>query len=1549
MKKSLKRILAIICCIAVVFTGISVDNLLGKGVQAADQTATSTISLNIESLNNIYGWSTGGFVNLPYTGVASDYANNGFNFLDAAFAEKYITFGGGMTYEDLTEGLNSFYVATNSILQMNWSYRTKAFTEGWSFTIAAGALVPYRTNNGTSYMALDREYTFTFADGASYGYTNVIKMSACKVTSFALTVDTLFGNGISANSEFHFANAATNDIKNYNTKYTAIYNDSQYADYIQISGYDFSELEGASMKIRYILDNGTECIQFENWGDVRNTLQVGEQVIFKEGLPIYYTGTDGLNYKALLDGTYVYECVGSNDQNTHLFIGTKLDTTKNVYGLYTNPTGWETNPQSASNPEQFINVTFDSASSSTITDTTGNFDFLGETVAEDYIQVADYTVQEARALGMAFRFIPSANVLQLGFSETAVDSLEVGDKIILKAGMPIIYKVSDSRMSSATLDDSYVFTVAENNGTNMRLTCALTGTYGLTGNANKGSDDGFSSTGYFNMFFNGDIPTDESFQEVIRDANGTPASDSLLQQEYFTISGRSYDDLKSVITLKAFNISALRGFRFVYNVSGITFEDGDVVMWKEGFPISYSVTAGGMTKQKTIYLDKDYGFVYNGASGTLVYDSSLVSQPETPEEPEETVSVLNIYTEAQYTSPEGRTNLYYTADVAVVADAEVANILSNAETAGYIDMCGVDVATLTANNVGIKFIPGASCFQIIWGDDLSWIEKGDLITFTEGMPVYYYSNGEERHAVLAETVVYEITEIDGASIKVEIHVPTVEYAIATNDVGTGVSSNPDANTNINILNPETGANNVLDDATTVYAPLGASVIAEYIDFFGMTVDEISNHGVTIRFIKDGGAQLIQILWGNAMDALETGDELVFKQGLPFAYTTTNGETKKIVLHQDYTFVAKDGNADNAKILGLKPEEDDEVIVPNLTFRTESALTDADGRTNLYYTPDVAITADAEVNNILENDETASYINVCGINKDTLLGNGVRIKFIPNESCFQIIWGDDLSWIEAGDLITFEAGMPIYYTVDGEEAHAVLQQAAVYEITSVNGSVIQIDTYVETAEFALNMAQFGTGTNAGPDCNSILNILNPETGASDLLNDANTTYSPLSAETIANYVEFFGMTADEMDSHGMSLRFIRDGAIQVLQILWGTGASEVPVGSHLILRKGLPFTYVATDGSTKKIVLNKDYIFEATAGNADHIRLFNYVTTTTVIEKEWALENGTIYNAAYGDGAESYYNNISMAASELTDDISALRYTLDAVTLAEYVNFAGIDSSRYADLGIQVTIIIDGDIKVVQMRWGDTTPLVEAGDEIVFKKGMPIIISENGAKTVYELDADYVFTLYEHTDSANGFQMITTKMDDFNIVITVDGEEVVNGLYRTGTEIDLEQYRNEAVGKVMSIQVNGVATQETTFVVSEEAEVVIVNRSDICIVVFMDEGKEVAAREYLLTDEDIKIPYTPDKDGYDDSWEDFEITNGVIYVNAIHTLRPDNHPVIKLSGVVIEEETDTTENNVATSPGTGDYVNIATWMLISTVAMAFVVLKLTEKNKARNER
>lgn len=598
-----KRILAVLCAIAMIVTSVSISNPQGKDVKAA----TGAISIDTASINGILGYKSEanggtGYLNIPYTGVASDYASNSQNFLDAVFIEQYITFGGGMTAADLLDGMHSFYVATNSIIQFNWSNRTTPFNEGWSFTIAKGTPLPYVSTTGTGYMPLDKDYTFKVLSGNA-DYDCIFSIKGISTTTFSLGRLSLWGNTLSGSTQIPFED---NNVANYNTTYSYIHADGAYEDYIRITGVDYCDYEAESIKIRYVLDGSARCIQIEDWGSLREKMGKGDQIIFYEGLPIYYKDTAGNEWKATLDATYVYECQGSNSENTQVFYGINLSGAAE-YGIATSASAVSTGAQSDTNPEQFRNISFDSASNGKITHDV-NVNILEDTVATDYVEISGHTVEEAVELGLALRFIPSANVLQIGFSEAMVDALEVGDTIWVKKGMPIVY-LYDGTLQAAVIDSDYLFTITANDGTKLSLTYTVAGTYSLKG-VTRGP---ISESGY--QYWGLDIAAD-AFADATSRGEGKYEFDKI--QDFVEFSGHSANDALTDgthVRWYTYDASVYQGLRLYSNLE---FVSDEVVMLNKGLPISYKTTSG---KDKVATLDKDYGFVFNGTK--LVYDASL--------------------------------------------------------------------------------------------------------------------------------------------------------------------------------------------------------------------------------------------------------------------------------------------------------------------------------------------------------------------------------------------------------------------------------------------------------------------------------------------------------------------------------------------------------------------------------------------------------------------------------------------------------------------------------------------------------------------------------------------------------------------------------------------------------------------------------------------------------------------------------------------------------------------------------------------------------------
>lgn len=1211
MKKLCKRIFAIICCIAIVFTGISVENLRKNEVQAADATPKSTISLETREFGFKRKSAGGaGHVNITYSGVASNYRTNGQNFMDKAFSDKYITYGGGMTYEDLAEGIVSFYVATSSILQLNWEDRTTLFQPGWSFTIAKGALLPYNGNSGDC-MALDREYVFTFKEGNSDN-DNLLEVKGYHTTTFSLgKLSSMWGNGTgSATSQFDFADS---NVANFRTLYKEMHEDQSYAEYIEFTNYAYSELTAKGVVMKYILDGGARCFQITNWGSLRQDMKQGDRITFKKGLPIYYVGTDGQNYKATLDATYVYECQGSNSDNTQVFMGTKLNNATE-YGLVTLSQEYTTNAQSSANPEQYINVDFDSNSVGKITHNV-SVSVLDDISASEYVQVADYTLQEAKDMGVVLRFIPNANVLQVGFGEEAVDALEVGDLIYLKKDMTVIYNMNGT-LCGATLDAAYCLEITGNNGTNLNIRIRLADSFSLIAGtiAQSGPEAGYK---YYGVA----IQPDE-FENATARGEGT--FDDAIMEKYLYFSKHDMNDLTtdgSWMKWYRYLPTVFQGIRLYSNVS---FADGEVMFLKKGLPIAYTAPSGKLAETR---LDKNYGFVYNASARTFTYDSSL-------ELDEGKEAVVNQF--------------------------------------------GLDTNTLTS--------------------------------YTEG--------GNQSIDI----------SITGAPFTfVDYHQVALQ---------------------------QTGASQFIDDSVC--------------------------EGANMTFILAAAdLQVVKVqLTPDMVSSLEVGDRILLKKGMPVAYSVANPELTS-TLDGDYAIRVLEKNGDA------------------VTVQVE--LTGTYSLTNVFY-------------------HSSEYMDV------------------------QYGSSDDL-----GDAVAFE-GKDLGLKV--------------------------MEDYLEIAE---------------------------------------QSYADL---TDKGY---------HMDAYAIpALRGIR---------IWFDDF-DLKEGDVLLLKKGLPITYTTTSGKSKTVYLDDTYGYIKNAETA-----FVYDAEVKEIKDPVIHNIGLAYEAGFFTENNSLKVNISFEDGALPTTKYLCPNIMNDKKVQPYIQIGEYTTQELLDGGLEILFIPSAG--VFQVIAGNV--VIEEGMEIVFKKGMTISYYDNGAQKAVLKD-DYHYAVVEENDT-----LVIRRISFYNVSIVVDGTEVVNDRYREGTELDLEQYRDTTKGKVMSIKVNGASLAGTTYVTAEDVQIVIENRADICVVMFRDQGQVCAIREYLLTDTKPALPYAPDMDGYDDSWEEFKLVNGVVYVDAIHTPK-QIHPVVKLTGMEVETSDDVKEDVAGdgqTSPITGDGANAVGYMAAFVAAMWLAVLTM-KKCKNGNE-
>ena len=641
---AVKRITAVICAIATLVTGLYAVNWTGSNVQAA------YTEISISSTDRPFQIS-GTYLNVTGVSGITDLTTEGTNFLTETFANEWMTFGGGLTYAELVTGLRKAVVANATTIQFNWNHsttpRTEGFAEGASFTIKQGAPLPY--NGTSSYVQLDANYTFTFQApyDATTEYNRVI-ITKQKTTTISLgtTQITYASGGNNFYFDFDTSDAASGAyyIVDYNNNIL----DESYEEYIDFAGIDLATLKDTyQMRIKF--NAPSKCIQIVSWGTVADVLTVGDSITFFKGMPITYTNSAGDTVVAYLDNDYIYKYTHSNSSGNPVFKMLKYDATVNTFGLTTG-TYTASNTQQNNGIEYYFNVDL-----SPYTDSTNavSVSFLGDSLVADYVDFAGESIAKISD-SVHFRYISNSNddVLQMAFLASGIELLEVGDKITLKKGLPIVY--TDTELTSATLEETYVFEVTAKADQVLTFNCYTTGEYSLTGAS-------YVANTYAQMKITPASVADESTRALKIVYENLDAS---IIKTYFSVSGKTYDDLVNTYSYKWRGyIDDTNGYMLRFQFSSIGMEDGDTVIWKKGFPLPYTTADG---KSKISLLDKDYGFVYDEDTNTFTYDETLGN--------EEVQEGLYVY---DFNSTDFDTTVASTEGNDALKEANVATLLSD--------------------------------------------------------------------------------------------------------------------------------------------------------------------------------------------------------------------------------------------------------------------------------------------------------------------------------------------------------------------------------------------------------------------------------------------------------------------------------------------------------------------------------------------------------------------------------------------------------------------------------------------------------------------------------------------------------------------------------------------------------------------------------------------------------------------------------------------------------------------------------------------------------
>lgn len=896
MKTLRKRMLAIVCCMVLCLNSFSGVGTVAKASER--QAGAGTISIADTTLG--FRWGTGYF-NISYLSTVMDYKSNGANFLTPEFVDEYISFGGGMTYADLMDGMFTFYIATGNILQLNYVDRVNDFQPGWHFTIEQGAPLPYvNTAGSTAYMTLDKEYQFTFGEGKN-GYDFLLTIEGYRTTTFSLEHGKLFGNGLDVGTQFYFNDSNVTGWDH--AYYVDIHNDASYAEYIDFNGAAYETVAEKGLKMRYILDGtSTKCLQIENWGDFRadsdvsdgkdDTIKEGGQIIFKKGLPIYYTGKDGYNYKATLDATYVYVCQGSNSGNSQTFIGAKCEeTSSNTFGLLTSLD--KNNVTAAGVAEDYINFNYKTATGSPLTTTEIYYDVLVQRITTDYIDFSGCSV-DLKAIGARLLYIPHANVLQFQLGDKT--AYRAGDTILLKKGMPIVWMpAGQNTYSCVMLDDDYRITFKENEGGALTLDCTVGGTFGLAGTMGGRGEEGIY---YHNVHLAGNVfAADETFygnpdgDTIAGVTQGKFYDQATLLKKYISVPGKTGDELiADGWYLCRYNVSAYSGLRIYYPTTSGYLKDGNEIIFRKGFPITYKTSDGSI---KTITLDRDYGFVYKAGTATFAYDPTIyveeeATRPTTFSLPDRTLSGLKSEDKWTATVAIEDAPFPYEGDVVKEIDAE------------YIDFtnCANEEA-VKADTKLVFALKGRydQTIQLELGDNaVNALQEGDRILLKKGLVIVYSETDEQAVATLDDLYAISVTGKSENRITLDLGL-TGSFSLSKD---TFYFSTSEKYANIRYVDGN------LSDARSFESAMGGRVMRDYFAVSSKNYDSLKNQEYKLwNFYVDA---LKGLRFSCATYDLENGDYVVFKKGLPIVYTTNKGKERTVYLDKDYVFQNNGGTA-----------------------------------------------------------------------------------------------------------------------------------------------------------------------------------------------------------------------------------------------------------------------------------------------------------------------------------------------------------------------------------------------------------------------------------------------------------------------------------------------------------------------------------------------------------------------------------------------------------------------------------------------------------------
>ena len=459
----MKKLLATLLAIALVFSGVSLGGMVSKASDEAVHGGEFGIIPNNPAGSLRCDDASSDFMNLVTPAIA-DYAGAAsINTVTEEYvADGWVMFEGGMTKEILLGNSNYIKMVANNVLQFNYKKLSEGWPAGSSVTFRKGAPFYYKNTSGAlAYYTLNADYKITVnpnsgTEGKTYHTVKVEKIAY--TGEYGIIPNDPAGN-FNCSGTTDIINLVTPAISDYaGTAPTSTVN----ADYIANGWVTFSggmTEEKLLEKMNFIQMVTNSVLQF-NYKKLTEGWPEGSSVTFKKGAPFYYMSTTGLLSYKVLNADYRITALPGT-----AIAGTKYHNVKVEKIIPAGEFSINTGNPAGSLRCDNASIDFMNLVTSTVSDYAGSANTITSSYIEDgWVAFAEGMTKEillnkVNSIGFA-----ANNVIQFSYQKLT-EGWPEGSYIILKKGAPFYYKNTAGLTAYVTLDAYYLITVIPKSGT----------------------------------------------------------------------------------------------------------------------------------------------------------------------------------------------------------------------------------------------------------------------------------------------------------------------------------------------------------------------------------------------------------------------------------------------------------------------------------------------------------------------------------------------------------------------------------------------------------------------------------------------------------------------------------------------------------------------------------------------------------------------------------------------------------------------------------------------------------------------------------------------------------------------------------------------------------------------------------------------------------------------------------------------------------------------------------------------------------------------------